>query len=527
MTGFPFKISKIINSIYKIVKSNKSTMILYPPRQLQHQSVAKRIMSRRKKRRQCLSVKVKKIVRKTRMCNPILDVDDDGIRTNLIPEKTYWYRNYVSFPHLDSPKFLAKFRRRFRLPYHCFLSLLELVKNDPTFERWDVNRFIRSRVKRHPIELLLLGSLHYLGRGWTFDDLEECTGISEETHRVFFHAFVKFGRDVLYRKYVKYPKTSEDDNAHSKEYDLAGMHGAIGSMDACHIILEKCSHRLRQNHLGGKSKQTCRSYNITVNHKRQILASTTGHPARWNDKTIILYDELARGLKNGSILNDKSFELYERSSNGNIIAVKYRGAWLLVDNGYLNWGVTIAPMKQTVYVTETRWSEWLESMRKDVECTFGILKGRFRILKAGVRCHGVDIADNIWIKCCALHNMLLDFDGLTVDWIGDEGLFDFDENSDVLPFALQRLVNPSERRNYDSSGMGVGPCDDVENSEDTHPHVNGMQTNEVTIDRINEVKNLTADAFRKKLVEHFDILFKQHRIQWTRRLKSNSVPANI
>ena len=99
-------------------------------------------------------------------------------------------------------------------------------------------------MKRHPIELLLLGSLRYLGRGWTFDDLEECTGISEETHRVFFHAFVKFGRDVLYRKHVKYPKTSEEDNAHSKEYDLAGMHGAIGSMDVCYIILEKCSHRL-------------------------------------------------------------------------------------------------------------------------------------------------------------------------------------------------------------------------------------------------------------------------------------------
>jgi len=25
---------------------------------------------------------------------------------------------------------------------------------------------------------------------------------------------------------------------------------------------------------------------------------------------------------------------------------------------------------------EMRWSKWLESMRKDVECAFGILKGR-------------------------------------------------------------------------------------------------------------------------------------------------------
>ena len=162
-----------------------------------------------------------------------------------------------------------------------------------------------------------------MGRGWTFDDLEECTGISQEMHRAFFHIFVKFGRDVLYPKYVKYPKNSEEADAHSREYELAGMHGAIGSMDACHITLEKCSHRLRQNHLGGKSKQTCRSYNVTVNHKRQILQSTTGHPARWNDKTIILYDEFARRLKNGEIMNDRIFKLYERTSNGNLILVKY------------------------------------------------------------------------------------------------------------------------------------------------------------------------------------------------------------
>ena len=36
---------------------------------------------------------------------------------------------------------------------------------------------------------------------------------------------------------------------------------------------------------------------------------------------------------------------------------------------------------------EIRWSKWLESMRKDVECTFGIMKGRWRILSGlpGVR----------------------------------------------------------------------------------------------------------------------------------------------
>ena len=57
-------------------------------------------------------------------------------------------------------------------------------------------------VKVSPIELLLLGSLRYLGRGITFDDVEESTFISRHDHRDFFHRFVAFGANKLYAKYV-------------------------------------------------------------------------------------------------------------------------------------------------------------------------------------------------------------------------------------------------------------------------------------------------------------------------------------
>jgi hypothetical protein len=55
---------------------------------------------------------------------------------------------------------------------------------------------------------------------------------------------------------------------------------------------------------------------------------------------------------------------------------------------------------------------------KDVECTFGILKRRWRTLKTGIRLHNTEVADGVCVTCCAVHNMLLDVDGLSKYWLG-------------------------------------------------------------------------------------------------------------
>lgn len=54
-----------------------------------------------------------------------------------------------------------------------------------------------------------------------------------------------------------------------------------------------------------------------------------------------------------------------------------------------------------------RWSKRIESVRKDVECTFGILKRRFRILKVPMPYTSKEQVENIMFTCCVLHNILL------------------------------------------------------------------------------------------------------------------------
>lgn len=52
---------------------------------------------------------------------------------------------------------------------------------------------------------------------------------------------------------------------------------------------------------------------------------------------------------------------------------------------------------------ESRWSKALESVRKDVECFFGILKRRFRTLKLGIIFQDEDDINNMFFTCCILH----------------------------------------------------------------------------------------------------------------------------
>ena len=109
---------------------------------------------------------------------------------------------------------------------------------------------------------------------------------------------------------------------------MVGMHGTICSMDACYVTIEKCSHILKQNHIGGQSKQTVQLYNLSIHTIIDEKLHTTGvNPIRWNDKITRLYNNFARVLKNGTILHDNFFKLFEKRYNDFIIKVKYCGAW--------------------------------------------------------------------------------------------------------------------------------------------------------------------------------------------------------
>ncbi len=294
----------------------------------------------------------------------------------ITPEESGWYHTYVcNFLLEEQDSFMAKkFQNRFCLPYPSYKDLLHQITSDNRFERWCGRKW--NGKKSLPVQLLLLGTLRYVGRGWTFDDIEEQTAISVRVHRNFFHKFIEFGSTTLYSMHVISPVHLAEAQSNMSEYTEAGFPGCVGSSNCTHIITERCEYNLKNNHLGGKSSQTAHTFNLTCNHRRKILHTTRGGPARWNDMTMDWFDLFLTSVRAGSILTNNEFELLSYDKEGNVVSVCYNGVYVIVVNGYLVWSCTVSPLSVTNKIDKTRWSRWVESMRKDVECTFGILKGR-------------------------------------------------------------------------------------------------------------------------------------------------------
>jgi hypothetical protein len=433
--------------------------------------------------------------------HPILWKTDDGKVKNVTFKDSTWYCLYVSSPP-EGDRLNNLFRKRFRLPYSEFIKLAdELIKHE-MFSRWTKSDCVGNRPSDY--RLLLLGTLRYLGRGLTFDDIEEYTFISGEVHRNFLYIFLDYGSTILYKKHITDPASNMDTSQLEELFKLAGLNGCLGSGDGTHVGMQQCPNWAKVNHTGFKLAIPSRNYNATVTHYHQILGTTCGHPGTWNDKTLVLFDELIRGVHEGKLYSDYEFQLYELDANNKQRLVTYQGAWFIVDNGYLDWSCTVPPLKHPTTYEQIRFSQWIESLRKDIECTFGILKHRFAILKNGIRLGSISRCDQVWRTCCALHNRLLFIDELDKGWDIATEINDPEDLETEVPFAIDRLHdNPSQ--------------------SNTSNHTKYPETffNKYTINGKRKVSSMPLKVFQERLIHHFDIMFKNNEVKWPKRKKIN------
>ena len=271
-------------------------------------------------------------------------------------------------------KAAKKFRLKFRCPIEIVDEIMVQAKLVPEFADKPQGGGHGRGPSRHPLIIKVLAALRHLAKGDDYDSLEDAAQISASTLRAFTLKFLQWFKTTIYPVQVTKPTGAHLSNSMAA-YTRLGFPGAYCEIDGVHIHWYNCKESLHAR-FSGKEGYPTLAFNVSALHTREIIHVSNWCAGSVNDKTQAAHDELMRDLHQGKISPDLTYYLY----NSRDELVGHRGLYAIVDGGYFEWRCLQAPLKHQVDFNAARWSERIESVRKAIENTFGVMKQRFRLL---------------------------------------------------------------------------------------------------------------------------------------------------
>ena len=224
-------------------------------------------------------------------------------------------------------------------------------------------------------ELLVMSALYLLGTGAAFRSCKPLCGICTSDVRTFFYTFIEALVDMK-DEFIYLPRNVGEMNRLERDYREVGLPGACGSVDVVHIKWGCCPTG-DINRAKGKEGYPTFAYQCITDFNRRIIGIYGPTFGSRNDKDIVKHDGNVCAIRKNRLFTNTTWQYYD--GDGNVQSE--RGMYLICDNGYLLWPTSICPYSKANNATlEGFFSTNLESVRKDVECTFGILKKRWKVL---------------------------------------------------------------------------------------------------------------------------------------------------
>ena len=246
-----------------------------------------------------------------------------------------------------------------------------------------------------PEKVLAIG-IYRLAHGGSFENAGVAMNVGKSTA---IEAFVDVvdGLYELRNDYIKFPTTVAETSASIATFTpLSNLPNIAGAIDGTHIKI-KAPKDSAVDYFS-RYQQHDVVVQAVVNGKKAFMDVAAGFPGSMHD---------ARVLRNSII--------YEKAEHGDILAEgpihRVDGSeiqpYLVGDSAY-----PLSPWLQKPFPEgtrdpdEIRFNQELSSARVQVECAFGILKSRWRILM-GMEESKVQLISKIILACAVLHNFCI------------------------------------------------------------------------------------------------------------------------
>ncbi|XP_071729396.1 protein ALP1-like [Rutidosis leptorrhynchoides] len=302
------------------------------------------------------------------------------------------YNDYFA----ESPNYPEKkFKRRFRMSRQLLLCIIKGISNYNSHNIPDYFLYFRERPDCTGRQSLTIyqkctAAIRQMAYGTTPDMFDEYIKIGEKTDAQCLENFCQCVFHLFAREYLRKP-TADDIarlyNFHSQKHGLPGMLGSIdwqytrGDQKGPSVMLEAVA-----------------SQDLWICHAFFGMAGSN------NDINVLNMSSLFNTIKDVSA-PPSPFEV-----NGH----HYERGYYLGDGIYSDWAMLVKAPHNPIDEPRKKFKRFQESARKDIERAFGVLQGRFAMLKTPARTLDFNKIRRQMYACIVLHNMIQENNGFVI-----------------------------------------------------------------------------------------------------------------
>ena len=416
-----------------------------------------------------------------------------------LPSESLWQDLYCGElpPPDDYPAFYERFAEQFLLTVDMWKHLVSEARRTASFPKRDVMSYGHGGyLCRSPLDIMVLGALRVLAKGWGFAEVQECTFISAEVHRVFFREFTAYCSRVLFPMHVYHPKNTGGFRDKSHEFGMAGFPNCVHDSDGCVFNWPGCPAGDKNQAKSFKSNAPSVNCLLTWDHRHLVLSYTLGM-GTMTDENLQPLDPFLVGICEGTIGGGEPFFLASCDKDGEITKQEYHGVYGMHDNGFLKWATAgLVPYKWTTSMAQVRFSEMCESMRKGSENGNADLKCRLKYFRTGFRQRNFEDVELTMRTGLALHNWRKRNDGFGVKW----------PTQKVKGVRKEPIEGFAARLDVQSTAVDDGTTEDPRKL-----FMDSVPSNGRPVKRVCEQD---FEQFRHDLCQHWEVLWNRHLIFW-------------
>lgn len=337
------------------------------------------------------------------------------------------HRSWFDIHYFDQTIPDDYFRRQLCISRNTFTMLLNILR--PRLTRQ--NTYMRDCVT--PEKILAIG-LYRLAHGISY----VTTGFKFNVGKTTVYEAVQDVVDALCgikEEYIKFPFTNQEIFATRQTFEgFTNLPNVVGAIDVTHIQIKNPTEtgtdyfsRLDQHDVVVQA---------VVDGEKRFLDVATGFPGSMPESRVLMKSSLYQRIMGGELLTEQSVKFGGRDIR----------AVLVGNSAYPLFPWLLKPYHESTNdPLEINFNKQLSSARELIECAFGLLKGRWRILQKRLDSN-VAFTNHVITACCVLHNFCINTGDVwnKLDRDNDSALPARDQNShgeDLRDFLKEQLWN--------------------------------------------------------------------------------------